>query len=220
MLIMYSPHPSHGTPYTSIPCPDSEADLKASVFESGILADLDKVRWYDHTGWENEGHQFNAGWEYTDVDVIVKLDADECWAPGLLEAVVAHAVEQNCYETRVLLRHYWRSFHRAFTHDPAAPGRVYIRHLPKQETTYHSADNAMRIHHYGYAERVSVVRYKMSIHGHRGEFTNPNWFEEVYAANRQTDCHPIGMDSWAHPNPVTPPDFMLDHPYAQLTLIE
>lgn len=221
-LVMYSPHPSHGTAHTDIPCPDTMDDLLASVYDAGIVDDpMNRVRWYTHTGWNNEGEQFNHGWQYTDADVIVKLDVDEIWDTGLLADVIQHAIKENAYETRVLLRHYWRSFYRAFTEDPAAPGRVYIRALAKRETTYPSEANAHRIHHFGYSQTLDIVRYKMSIHGHRGELRRDvNWFEDVYAANRQTDCHPIGMESWSNPAHVTPPDFMMDHPYAQLEIIE
>lgn len=219
-LIMYSPHPSHGTRHTDIPCPDSREDLLASVFDSGLLADPDKVRWYDHEGWNNEGDQFNAGWAYTDADIIVKLDADELYPPGLLQKAIEHGLRANCYETRLPLVHLWRSFYKGFTKDPAAPGRIYIRSLPKQETTYWPPNDLDRIWHGGYAQSLDVVQYKISIHGHRSEFRDPNWFENVYAVNRQFDCHPIGSDEWMSVESITPPDFMLDHPYAQLELIE
>lgn len=221
MLIMYSPTPSHGTSYTSIPCPDSEEALKAAVFESGVVRDTSKVRWFTHDRWTNEGHQFNAGWEYTDADIIVKLDVDELWPPGLLEQVVTHTIRENVYECRVPLVHLWRSFYKGFTQDPAAPGRVYIRALPKGETTYWPDQYQDRIWHGGYAQTLDIVRYKMSIHGHKGELRKDvDWFEEVYAANRQTDCHPIGSDQWMVVEDITPPVFMMDHPYAQLDLIE
>ena len=64
------------------------------------------------------------------------------------------------------------------------------------------------------------MRYKMATHGHSREFINPNWFEEVYATNRQTDCHPCGHSYWQTVEDITPPDFLLDHPYAQLSVIE
>lgn len=234
-LIMYSPTPNHGTYSSALPCPESRDMLLEAAYQTAP----DRTRWFEWDGWKSEGEQFKFGWQHTDADVIVKLDADECWHPGLLENVIRHAAYIERYETRVKLRHYWRSFRKAFTHDPAAPGRVYIRNAPKSEGTHgympdpedwdvspqkrgeaEYLDHKIRIHHMGYALPVDVTRYKMSIHGHKAEFKNPNWFNEVWLANRQTDCHPIGSDAWQVTEDVSVPPFLADHPFVNLDIIE
>lgn len=256
-LIMYSPVPNHGTYSSALPCPESRDDLIAAAYQIAP----EKTRWFDHNGWRSEGEQFKEGWQYTDADVIVKLDADECWHPNLLKDAVWRANQENAYEVRVPLRHYWRSFRKAFTRDPAAPGRIYLRHNAngRKEITFNESNPAIylngkidkdewdrlakeygnqsyiplilepydapeetyfRIHHYGYALPIDVTRYKMGIHGHKAEFPNPNWFDEVWLANRQTDCHPIGSDYWMQTEDVDVPEFMQDHPFANLEVIE
>lgn len=78
-----------------------------------------------------------------------------------------------------------------------------------------------RIMHFGYAMPIDVMCYKWQTHGHAREFRKDcDWFEDIYKANRQTDCHPIGSDAWMQTEDITPPDFLLDHPYAKLDLIE
>lgn len=215
-LIMYSPVPNHGTYSSPIPCPET----RDMLMEAAYLAAPDKTRWFEWDGWKSEGEQFKSGWQYTDADVIVKLDCDEIWHPSLLSDAVKFANKYHAPEIRVPLRHYWRSFRKAFTNDPAAPGRIYLRqNTGSHDLTFFHAD-PYRIHHMGYALPVEITRYKMGIHGHLREFKNPNWFNEVWLANRQTDCHPIGSDYWMETETVDVPEFMQDHPFANLEVIE
>lgn len=218
IFIMYSPVPNHGVFETPIPCPETK-DMLWDAADS-VSGQFEVFRWFDYAHWRSEGEQFKAAWPHTDADVIVKLDADELWSPGLLADAIAYGITQQAREIRVPLVHYWRSFHKGFTGDPAAPGRIYLRDFESGETTYAPPDAMGRIHHMGYAFPVELMRYKMGIHGHRPEFTNPNWLDEVYIANRQTDCHPIGSDSWMQVEDITPPAFLMDHPFAKLSLIE
>ena len=215
-VVMYTPRPNHGKTSSPIPCPDTRDELLDVVFNTVPYA-----RWYDCDQWPNEGAQFDDGRRRTDADIVIKLDADEIWAPGLLRDAVRHGIESKTREVRVGMRHYWRSFYKAFTQDPAFPGRIYFKEFTSGETSYNSPDSRHRIHHLGYCETLDIVRYKMSIHGHINEFRNDvNWFEDVYKANRQTDCHPIGSDSWSNPDDVVPLEIMLNHPFAKLEIIE
>lgn len=218
-VVCYSPVPNHSHARESaylLPERESRENLQDIVFSVAP----DKVRWFEYPHWRNEGEQFQFGYNETDAGVIVKLDADEIYPPDLLSHVVMHALEQKAHHNRVPLTHYWRSFRKGFTGDPAAPGRVYLREFATGETTYTPDTWQGRIQHLGYSLPLDVMRYKMSIHGHMNEFVDPNWFENVYAANRQTDCHPCGHSYWAQTEDITPPDFLLDHPFAQLELIE
>jgi hypothetical protein len=220
-LIMYSPVPNHGVFDTSMPCPDTRDELLEIAYGDGPYFQGDVVRWFDYTGWRSEGEQVQSGWQYTDAEIIVKLDADEIWSPGLLSDAIAYGLDQQVREIRVPLVHYWRSFHKAFTHDPAAPGRIYLREFASGETTYTPAEAMGRIQHFGYSLSLNLMRYKWQTHGHSPEFRRDvNWFDDIYAANRQYDCHPIGSDAWMQTEDVTPPSFLLDHPFARLSVIE
>lgn len=216
-IIMYSPVANHGVYKPGLACPETRDELADVAFSVAPEC----TRWFGHDGWHGEGEQFKAGWAYTDADVIVKLDADELWPPGLLADAIAYGIEQQAREIRVPLVHYWRSFHKAFTHDPAAPGRIYLREFTSGETTYTPPETMGRIHHFGYAMPLDLMRYKWQTHGHSPEFRRDvNWFDDIYAANRQYGCHPIGSDAWMQTEDVTPPSFLLDHPFARLSVIE
>jgi hypothetical protein len=215
--VMYSPVANHGVFVEGLTCPESRDSLTEAVFSVAPEC----TRWFEYGHWRSEGEQFKAAWEHTNADVIVKLDADEIWSPGLLADAIAHGVRQQTREIRVPLRHYFRSFYKAFTSDPAAPGRIYVREFETGETTYTPYYERDRIHHFGYSLPVNLMRYKWRTHGHRPEFRRDcDWFEDVYVANRQTDCHPIGSDSWMQTEDVVPPAFLLDHPFAKLSVIE
>lgn len=216
-IVCYSPVANHGVYKEGLTCPESREDL---VFAAFSVAPYPRTRWFDYASWYGEGAQFKTGFDAANTDIVVKLDADELWSPTLLADAIAYGLEQQVHEVRVPLRHYWRSFYKAFTGDPAAPGRIYLRENSRGETTYTPAEEHNRIHHFGYAMPLELMRYKIATHGHSREFTNPNWFDEVYAANRQHNCHPCEHSYWMTPDDVTPPDFLLDHPFARLAVIE
>lgn len=218
-IIMYSPVPNHGTYSSAVPCPESRDDLIAAAF---TLDTAFKTRWFDHAGWKSEGEQFFDGWKRTVANVILKLDCDEVYPPNLLIDAVNYGIQQNAYEIRLPLRHYWRSFHKAFTHDPAAPGRIYLLNDEHKgdAVTFDTPDNAYRVQHFGYAQNVELIRYKMSIHGHSSQFRQDcDWFNDVFLANRQFDCHPVGSEYW-NAETVDVPYYLADHPYANLEVIE
>lgn len=216
-LVMYSPVANHGVYNPSLTCPESRDTLLEAAFATAP----DRTRWFDCSSWNSEGEQFKSAWPHTEADVIVKLDADEIWSPRLLEYAVGYGRLQEVREIRVSLVHYWRSFHKAFTHDPAAPGRIYLREFAGGETTYVPPNEQGRIHHFGYCQNIRLMEYKIKTHGHSREFRKDvDWFKDVYLANRQYDCHPIGSEYWMTPVDVIPPDFILDHPYANLALVE
>lgn len=216
-FVMYSPVANHGVYNPSLTCPESRDTLLEAAFATAP----DRTRWFDCSSWNSEGEQFKSAWPHTEADVIVKLDADEIWSPRLLEYAVGYGRLQEVREIRVSLVHYWRSFHKAFTHDPAAPGRIYLREFAGGELTFATTDTQHRIQHFGYALPSALMRYKWQTHGHSREFRRDcDWFQDVYLANRQTDCHPVGSEYWMHTEDVPPPPYLADHPYATLSLIE
>jgi hypothetical protein len=83
--------------------------------------------------------------------------------------------------------HFWRSFSRAITHDPAFPERIIFPKFPEGSETWWTMGN---IAHMGYAQRPAIVEYKQHTHGHRGEWRTDDWFNTVYMANAQSELSP------------------------------
>lgn len=210
-------HGSHGN-YTDAQCPDTRNDLY-SIAES---AAGNKLHWHDGGPWAYEGLQRDSIYQYApDADMVVTLDYDEIWQPGLLELALEQVKNSNIRSWRVSFRHYWRSFYRCILHDPAYPTRIVNTRASGGEGTIDS--HGLSINHFGYSIRPEVMTYKWKVHGHKSQYrTDVDWFNDVYMANRQTDCHPVGSDAW-NPEPVDPwqylPDFMGQHEYASMDVI-
>jgi hypothetical protein len=214
--VLYSPVGSHSV-RTDVPCPETRDELfRIAHTEAG-----DKLRWTDGD-WRFEGQQRDTIYRLTDADVIVTLDADEVWSPGLLRAILKYGEHATVSDLRVPFWHYWRSLKRVIKHDPAFPVRVRFLPLQKGVTTFQRAPwntDSFRIHHFGYAISPALMQYKWKIHGHINELRKDcDWFNDVYMANRQFDCHPVGSEWW-NPEVCDVPEFLRDHPYANLEVI-
>lgn len=222
--VLYAMQPSHGH-YDPTPCPETEEELYQ------IAADRagSKLQW--HRGvWQYEGQQRDSIHQYApDADVIIVLDADEVWSERLVNLAVGHK-EMNLFSTRrfqqvrVQMIHYWRSMHRAVLHDPAYPIRVLYPKASHAEAIQLTNSENSFISHFGYAQCPEIVAYKWRIHGHFNELRRDcDWFNEVFMANRQTDCHPVGSEFW-NVEPVNPLDYlpawMVEHPYFGMEVIE
>lgn len=214
--VLYTPVGSHGA-RTDRPCPDSAETL----YNIASTAAGAKLHW--HAGmWDYEGQQRDAIHAIVpDADVVLVLDADEIWPYDLVMGCIANA-DLNVRTWRTPIIHFWRSFYRAVLHDPAWPVRaIYPKHTNGINGTYSS----MHLHpicHMGYAQRSELVEYKQHTHGHKGEWRKDDWFNTVFMANAQTNCHPVGSEYW-NPEPVNPldymPEFMKDHPYFNMEVI-
>lgn len=216
---IYSATPTFGFSVDR-PCPDHAADL----YEAAKAAAGDKFHWYTASPgqFRHEGDHCDYIYQLApDADVYVRLDLDEMWSAGLLKAAIAFAVEQNAAKVRVPFVHYWRSFYRAVTNDPAYPDRVKYRHGDP------SIDRTLTgqgvIHHFGYAQRSEVVEYKQHISAHRGEW-RADWYATKFAPNAQEDVHPVNGDGWWIPADVDPfalglPEYMREHANTRLEVI-
>lgn len=213
--VLYAEQPSHGH-YDPTPCPETREELYAIA---QTIAGS-KLRW--HNGiWQHEGQQRNTIHEVTpDADVIIVLDADEIWSERTLNLLDTE-INFKGSAIRIPFVHFWRSFHTAVLHDPAAPARVIFPHNPRKDWIL---DGSLEhsINHMGYAQRSEIVGYKMKIHGHKAEL-KPDWFETVFMdESRTTDLHPVGSQYW-NVERVDPwaylPDFMKAHKYANLEVI-
>lgn len=238
--VLYSASGSHGYRTNERP-PDTRETLYA-IAQSVAGG---KLRWIDGE-WPYEGAQRDSIHQYApDADVIIVLDSDEIWSEGLAWSLIDMLKKDNNHiirNWRVPIIHYWRSFHRCVIHDPAFPVRMINCRAQSGEAVYdadgHDEDIKgfldyggadynknfhSRINHMGYAQRSATVKYKLLTHGHRGEFRRDvDWFNDVFMANRQTDCHPVGSEYW-NPKMVNPmdymPDFMKHHPNFKLEVI-
>lgn len=216
--ILYTREGSHGTRIQA-PCPETEDELFAIAAQFG----WHKVYW--HSGaWSSEGRQRDMIHQIApDADIILVVDADEIWSPRLVDvAIKLHEDSDGPYRLRAPMVHFWRSFKRAIVHDPAFPERVI--YPQKANKTIGGLPYVGHIAHMGYAQRPEIIAYKMKIHGHLKEFrTDVDWFQDVFMANRQHDCHPIGSDYW-NAEPVNPLDYMpiwmTAHPYFHCEVIE
>lgn len=218
--VLYTPIGSHGH-RNGARCPETRDELYAIAHHAAG----DKLRWHDGE-WIHEGHQRDSIHHFVpDADVILVLDADEIW-PDIYAASAVTLLDRVANPPRRLrlpMIHYWRSFNRCILHDPALPERViYPKMLDSVDTHRPLLDLA--INHMGYAQRPEIVEYKLKVHGHKNEFRRDvDWFRDVFMANRQTDCHPVGSDQW-NPETVNPliylPEWMDEHPYYGLEVIE
>lgn len=229
--VLYATQPSHGHPSDAI-CPDIEAELHEIAWQAAGS----KLQW--HRGdWNYEGQQRGAILELVpDADAIISLDSDEIWGDELAEEVLRFAMDGSVRYWRCMMVHYWRSFHKAIPCDPAYPVRVTIPKYANGERTFTSGRVAMSdsifnnpkngywINHFGYATTPEIVAYKWQIHGHKDELRHDiNWFQDVFMANRQYDCHPVGSEWW---NPETVncfdymPHWMSEHPFFGMKVIE
>lgn len=214
--VFYTAQGSHGT-RSQAPCPEKRAEL----YDIALAAAGGKLIWHDGN-WIAEGLQRDMIHQTVpDADIILALDADEIWQAPLVEEALRLHDAGDAWRYRAPMVHFWRSFYRAILHDPAYPERVI--YPKKARDKIGGLPYVGYIAHMGYAQRPAIIEYKMKVHGHKAEFRRDvNWFQDVFMANRQQDCHPIGSDYW-NPERVMPleymPGWMADHPYYHCEVI-
>lgn len=219
-FVLYTSVGSHGY-RTNSPSPDSEDTLhQIAEYAAGS-----KLRWVSGQ-WNTEGEQRDYIQHLVpNADVVIPLDYDEVWEEGLFErAIEAVSERPDIRRWRVPFRHYYRSFYWCILHDPAYPHRVYNMRAADGEATL---DTTLAVNHFGYAIPPALMRWKWEVHGHKAELRRDvDYFADVYEANRRTDCHPCGSiywnAEWIQPfmKPYYLPDYMQDHPFASMGVIE
>lgn len=215
--VLYTPEGSHGS-RTDAVCPDTREQL----IECAIEGAGDKLRWHEGVYTNESEHRAKIHELEPDADVILVCDADECYSEQLLSDLMTyiHTAEDTPMRLRLPFWHYFRSFNRGFMHDPALPERVIFPKVTNgMKETFHSKGV---VHHFGYAQRSEIVRYKLTTHGHKGEFRRDvDWFNDVFMANRQYDCHPIGSDAWncEDMDASQLPSVLKDHPFKDMDII-
>lgn len=183
LIVLYTPEPSFGH-RTSMPCPDTEEQLRACC--DGVGA---KLHWVRGT-YGNEGqHRSTVLALAPDADLIVTADTDEVWCEEALARCIREAFDSPSRNFLVQgFEHLWRSFNFVCRDvwgpvrliKPSGAGDQYIQG---------------RVWHFGYAQAVQTVAYKISCHGHKAEW-RPEWWTEIFLANRHNDCHPTCFGWW------------------------
>lgn len=165
-FVFYSDHPSHGTA-TNIICPETKEELF-------YIAEPFGVHWIDipaHLRSEGEHRDYAA--EYCKMagsERILWVDSDEVWDPDDLSLVLDQSVHYQEREMRVRVKgHFWKSVNWV-CRDECMPVRVINPNAPKSERYLEGPG----FWHFGYAQSLVLVAYKMRIHGHRNEIRR-NW---------------------------------------------
>jgi len=187
--ILYAARGSHGTRNgRKLPASESKFELYRIAYEVAG----DKLVWIDGD-WTVEGNQRDSIYDYAKrAEVILVVDYDEIWPESAPQQAIQQARSGAAGGYRLPMIHYWRSFRRAILHDPAYPVRVLVPGKTGEDYI-HTAP----LNHLGYAIPTWLVEYKLSIHGHIGQFrTDVNWLEDRWKANAQFDCHPVGSEYW------------------------
>lgn len=202
IIILYAEKPSYGQD-GGMQCPESEQQLKDLVFSATNKAEWVKVN------PRHEGEHRGEIWKYSDgYDLIVTADSDEVFKPDELEQAVRFCIDNDYQRYGV---DGFINFFRDFNHvclDGFRPIRFYKPKATKQETVVKCT-----VYHFGYAQRLEMLEYKFSVHGHKTEL-RPNWINEVYKTDRDSDLHPVSIALW---NSIpfdknTLPEFLKAHP--------
>ncbi len=223
LYVFYTPHPSHGH-RTNIEPIETREDIWKAIADIGAS----KLYWYETDIW-NEGQQRDYAVQtltHDDADLILVVDVDEIWHPHVLDKALNHVWQMNGARNWLInFRHAWRSFN-FMCDDQNWPVRIIdTRH---SGGTGYVPKELGDIYHMGYAIRDEVLRYKLSIHGHKDEL-RPNWYEEKWQAWPPVDdCHPTNGKNdegigWWNPQPFDKrelPYVLHSHPFWDKERIE
>ena len=224
VLVLYAAAPSFGHG-GEVPCPETEEEL---LQEANRFA-TKPVRW--HPGrWRSElEHRFAALAEArkAGADLVLVVDADELWAPGVAQTTLRSVYDANrAGRWMASFRNFWRSFDWE-VRDGFLPVRIVdLRHPLTFDANLRHDEQPEPVLHFGYAQSEQMVRYKWSCHGHQSEL-RPDWLEKKFLnwTPESTDLHPVARDLWKKAYPVSPHvqglvgHLLADHPYYRQSLI-
>ena len=219
--VLYSDRPSFGY-NTSLTCPDTEEELKKEAYRF-----LQKPLFWHQGHWNGEGVHRNEILKIAkerSVDQILTVDADELWAPEAVKEALEISAKRH--ERTVLVRfiHFWRSLGWVCK-DPCMPVRIINLN---GDGLWYLSPQEYPVLHFGYAQDPTLVRYKESIHGHKGEW-RAMWFENKFLVwtprNEIGDVHPTNVNFWTPEAVDTQTGILIgkllyDHPYLNKKLIE
>lgn len=221
ILILYSPHASHGR-QTEMVCPDTLEELLDVIDE----ADPDVKCKIRSLNWTQENEQRNYAHTYArqqGFDILICTDADEIWRDKkTLDDLIQLTFERKAIKCLVWMRHLWRSFNY-ICDDPMRQERIYYLGADSRDLIYAEQPYNM-VWHFGYARKPSDIQYKISIHGHSAEWLQPKekWFTNKFMPfPPEQDVHPVCKNTWSPKsfNKNELPEIMKSHPWYNLEVI-
>ncbi len=209
IIVLYSPKPSHGHG-TNIPCPESESDLMNIAYSAS-----NKVRWVKvdaNMEGIHRGQIFKIA-EQGKYDGILVFDADEVFAD------ISEQIEQCWRSTKRNIGfskyiNFWKSFNHA-CYDGFTPIRFHNLH--NKDSNGCDVVDAM-VYHFGCAQRMPIMEYKLLIHGHKSEIRK-NWLTDIYqrwqpGMGIENGLHLVANGLWPQAIPfdkTTLPDILKSH---------
>jgi hypothetical protein len=211
--VAYSFKPSHGHA-TDLICPEDRDDLFAEAIRG---AGTKPLFWTQDHGFRHEGEHRQLADTFAknhSYDGFITLDSDEVWHPKYAQRFVDILKTGGKFLLRAGgMMHCWKNFDwwcrdrmvQSRGVNYKGVGEVYV--YPEKDTE--------AIYHFGYAQPEDIVRYKMSIHGHKGEIRK-DWLEKTYINWKpgMIDVHPTCADNTWEPRNLGRdflPDFMQGH---------
>ena len=208
-IALYSPLGSQGH-RPGIRCPESEEELRSCYDQVA-----NRTIWHNEQFGEEGSHR-RRGYEMAGDALILQHDADEIWKSEDLESAIKFAIDTNSKEVCIDgFINFWRSFGYACV-DVWQPIRI-LNFNGNGKRSFPAT-----IYHMSYAQRVEIVRYKIMVSGHKNEF-RPEWFNDIFLANRKEDCHPTVKHGWWNAMPfdkLTLPKILKTHPNYEKEIIQ
>lgn len=218
IFIFYTNKPSHGHNKNLI-----NPDTRDKLWQAAFSVDPQhKIIWEDGQ-WAYEGaqrdHAVNTA-EKHGADTVLVVDADEIWTEDVLvkflDRVKSSGKRMHC----IRMLTFWRSFSNICV-DEMMPVRAIRPKIKDSSVDYCEG----RVLHFGYARKPDDITYKISCHGHSGEW-DQNWYKNKFIAwpgCGNLDLHPTCRNNtWeakAYDKELLP-TFMKSHPYFNLNVIQ
>lgn len=147
-------------------------------------------------------------------EIVLSFDYDEVWDD--VEEALDYAKKGKSFRYGIRgnrWTHLWKNFNEA-NYDGFSPIRLFnMNNPPREEELIEKG----KIYHFGYAISEELMRYKLSVHGHKSEFPS-NWFTDKWLNYKKGETkflHPATRDYWIEAEPfdkTTLPEFMRNHP--------
>lgn len=207
IIMLYTDKPSYGHG-TNTPCPENESDLKNIAYSASK-----KVRWVNVSANQeshHRGHIFKFA-EAGKYDGVLTFDADEIFAnlTDLIPQFHASKARNIGFASYV---NFWKSFNHA-CYDGFSPIRYYNLHNKEGQENFNA-----KVYHFGCAQRMPIMEYKLLIHGHKSEI-RANWLENVYkrwqpGMEIENGLHLVANNLWPNATPYDKtqlPDILKSH---------
>lgn len=219
--VFYTDQPSYGFLEAGVVCPDTEEELRREA-ERFCTKPLVWHRIHANTEGEHRTHMHRIA-QRLGATIYLVVDSDEVWVPEGLR-VTLDAVETANRAGRWLAHfaNFWRNFEWMVS-DGFRPIRVVdLRHPLSVDEYLDETNQPWPVMHFGYAQSLAIMRYKLTCHGHKKEL-RPNWLEQKFIAWKpgDSDTHPTANNLWT-PHPTHPAiaakvrEVLHDHPYLDL----